>query len=300
MYDYVIVGAGSAGCVLASRLTDDPDVSVLLIEAGPPDSSDNIHVPVALSQLMHSQLDWDYSTLPERFADRRRIHLPRGKTLGGSSSTNWMVYIRGHRADYDEWRDEGCEGWGYDDLLPYFKRAEDNERGASEYHGVGGPLRVSEGRSRNPMTEAFLEACDQAGQRRNEDFNGAEQDGFGRYQVTQSDGRRCSTAVGYLRPAMSRPNLTVETFLQVHRVLFEGDRAVGVQAERMGELKEVRAEREVILCGGAYNSPQLLMLSGIGSAERLTMLQIPVVADLPAVGQNLQDHAGDRVVVESR
>jgi choline dehydrogenase len=291
MYDYVIVGAGSAGCVLASRLTDDPDVNVLLIEAGPPDSSDNIHVPVALSQLMHSHLDWDYSTLPEPFADRRRIHLPRGRTLGGSSSTNWMVYIRGHRADYDEWRDGGCEGWGYDDLLPYFKRAEDNERGASEYHGVGGPLRVSEGRSRNPMTEAFLEACDQAGQRRNEDFNGAEQDGFGRYQVTQSDGRRCSTAAGYLRPAMSRPNLTVETFLQVHRVLFEGDRAVGVQAERMGELKEVRAEREVVLCGGAYNSPQLLMLSGIGSAQLLTMLQIPVVADLPAVGQNLQDHA---------
>ncbi len=290
-YDYVIVGAGSAGCVLASRLTEDPDVSVLLIEAGPPDSSENIHVPLAFSQLLHSQLDWDYSTSPEPFADRRRVHLPRGKTLGGSSSTNWMVYIRGHRADYDQWREQGCEGWGYDELLPYFKRAEDNERGASEYHGAGGPLTVSEGRSRNPMTEAYLEACDQAGHRRNEDFNGAEQDGFGRYQVTQRDGRRCSTAVGYLHPAMSRPNLSVETFMQVHRVLFEHDRAAGVQAARLGESSEFRAEREVILCGGAYNSPQLLMLSGVGSAELLTMLQIPVVADLPAVGQNLQDHA---------
>jgi len=292
MYDYVIVGAGSAGCVLAARLTEDPDVSVLLIEAGPPDSIENIHVPVAFSQLIHSQVDWDYSTLPEPFANHRRVGLPRGKTLGGSSSINWMVYIRGHRADFDGWREEVCEGWGYDDLLPYFKRSEDNERGACEYHGAGGPLAVSEGRSRNPMTEAFLDACDQAGQLRNEDFNGAEQDGFGRYQVTMRDGRRCSTAVGYLHPAMSRPNLTVETFTQVHRVLFEGARAVGVQAARLGELRDFRAEREVILCGGAYNSPQLLMLSGIGPAELLTMLQIPVVADLSAVGQNLQDHAG--------
>ncbi len=163
MYDYVIVGAGSAGCVLASRLIEDPDVSVLLIEAGPPDTIENIHVPAAFAQLLHSQLDWDYSTGPEPFADRRRIHLPRGKTLGGSSSLNWMVYIRGHRADYDEWRDQGCEGWGYDDLLPYFIRAEDNERGASQYHGTGGPLTVSDGRSRNPITEAFLHACDQDG-----------------------------------------------------------------------------------------------------------------------------------------
>ena len=174
---------------------------------------------------------------------------------------------------------QGCEGWGYEDLLPYFMRAEDNERGASQYHGVGGPLTVSDGRSRNPITEAFLEACDQAGQPRNEDFNGAEQDGFGRYQVTQRDGRRCSTAVGYLHPAMSRPNLTVETFMQVHRVLFEDGRAVGVQAARLGEtgeLHEFRAEREVILCGGAYNSPQLLMLSGVGSGRAVERMQIPV------------------------
>ena len=291
MYDYVIVGAGSAGCVLANRLSEDPDVSVALIEAGPPDTLENIHVPVAFGQLFRTEVDWDYSTAAEPFADRRRIYLPRGKTLGGSSSTNAMVYIRGNRADYDGWRDNGCEGWGFDDLLPYFKRAEDNERGASELHGAGGPLTVSEDRAPNPITDAFLEACAQAGLPANEDFNGAEQDGFGRYQRTQRDGRRCSAAVAYLHPAMSRPNLTVEPYMQVHRVLFEGERAVGVQGARLGELHDFRAEREVILCGGAYNSPHLLMLSGIGSAGILGLLQIPVVQDLPSVGQNLQDHA---------
>jgi len=291
MHDYVIVGAGSAGCVLAARLTEDPDVSVLLIEAGPPDTIENIHVPIAFSQLFRTQVDWDYSTAAEPFVDRRRIYLPRGKTLGGSSSINAMVYIRGNRADYDGWRERGCEGWGFDDLLRYFKRAEDNERGDDELHGSGGPLTVSDDRAPNPITDAFLAACAQAGQPANADFNGPEQDGFGRYQRTQRDGRRCSAAVAYLHPAMSRPNLTVETYMQVHRVLFEGERAVGVQAARLGELHELRAEREVILCGGAYNSPHLLMLSGIGAAGVLTMLQIPVVQDLPGVGQNLQDHA---------
>ncbi|MGH2903614.1 MAG: GMC family oxidoreductase [Solirubrobacteraceae bacterium] len=289
-YDYVIVGAGSAGCVLASRLSEDPDVSVLLIEAGPPDSIENIHVPVAFSALFRTQVDWDYSTAAEPALDRRRVYLPRGRTLGGSSSTNAMVYIRGNRTDYDAWREQGCEGWGWDDLLPYFKRAEDNERGASALHGAGGPLTVSDDRAPNPITDAFLEACAQAGLPANEDFNGAEQDGFGRYQRTQRDGRRCSAAVAYLHPASSRPNLTVETYMQVHRVIFENGRAVGVQGARLGELHDLRAVREVILCGGAYNSPQLLMLSGVGSAELLTMLGIPVVQDLSGVGQNLQDH----------
>jgi choline dehydrogenase len=290
-YDYVIVGAGSAGCVLAARLSEDPDVSVALIEAGPPDAIENIHVPVAFSALFRTQVDWDYSTAAEPCADRRRIYLPRGKTLGGSSSINAMVYIRGNRADYDGWREQsGCEGWGFEDLLPYFKRAEDNERGASELHGAGGPLSVSEDRAPNPITDAFLEACAQAGLPANEDFNGPAQDGFGRYQRTQRDGRRCSAAVAYLHPASSRPNLTVETHLQVHRVLFEGEHAVGVQAARLGELCELRAARETILCGGTYNSPQLLMLSGVGPAELLSMLQIPVVQDLRSVGQNLQDH----------
>jgi choline dehydrogenase len=277
--------------VLAARLSEDPDVSVLLIEAGPPDTSENIHVPVAFSQLFRTEVDWDYSTGAEPFADRRRIYLPRGKTLGGSSSTNAMVYIRGNRLDYDGWRERGCEGWGYDDLLPYFMRDEDNERGASEYHGAGGPLTVSDDRARNPITDAFLEACAQAGLPTNEDFNGASQDGFGRYQRTQRQGRRCSAAVAYLHPVLARPNLTVQTYTQVHRVLFEGERAVGVQAARLGELHELRAAREVILCGGAYNSPHLLMLSGVGPAELLGMLQIPVVEDLPEVGRNLQDHA---------
>jgi choline dehydrogenase len=289
-YDYVIVGAGSAGCVLAARLSEDPSVSVALIEAGPPDTIENIHVPVAFSALFRTQVDWDYSTAAEPCADRRRIYLPRGKTLGGSSSINAMIYIRGNRADYDGWREGGCEGWGFDDLLPYFKRAEDNERGASELHGAGGPLSVCGDRAPNPITDAFLEACAQAGLPANEDFNGAAQDGFGRYQRTQREGRRCSAAVAYLHPAMSRPNLTVETYTQVHRVLFEGERALGVQAARLGELHELRATRETILCGGTYNSPHLLMLSGVGPAELLTLLQIPVVQDLRSVGQNLQDH----------
>jgi len=289
-YDYVIVGAGSAGCVLAARLSEDPDVRVLLVEAGPPDTNENIHVPVAFGSLFRTAVDWEYSTALEPQLDRRRVYLPRGRVLGGSSSINAMVYIRGNRADYDGWRDAGCPGWGYDDLLPYFKKAEDNERGASEYHGVGGPLTVSDSRSMNPLIDAWLEGAAAAGLPLNDDFNGAEQDGFGRYQATQRDGRRCSAAVAYLHPATSRPNLEVVPYMQVQRILFEGNRAVGVVAERLGVTREYRAEREVIVSGGAYNSPQLLMLSGVGPAELLTLLQIPVVLDQPSVGQNLQDH----------
>src|SRR5918911_495355 len=188
MYDYVIVGAGSAGCVLAARLTEDPDVSVCLVEAGPPDTAENIHVPGQFGKLFKTQVDWDYSTAPEPFLDRRRVYLPRGKTLGGSSSMNAMIYIRGNRVDYDGWRDAGATGWGYDDLLPYFLRAEDNERGASEHHGAGGPLTVSEGRSRNPMARAFVDAAAAAGHPLNDDFNGPVQDGFGFYQLTQRGG----------------------------------------------------------------------------------------------------------------
>ncbi len=290
-YDYVIVGAGSAGCVLAARLSEDADVRVALVEAGPPDTLENIHVPIAFPALFRTEVDWDYSTAAEPHADRRRIYLPRGRTLGGSSSTNAMVYIRGNPADYDGWRAAGCEGWGWEDLLPYFLRAERNERGASPLHGADGPLDVGDDRAPNPITDAFLQACAQAGLPANEDFNGPSQEGFGRYQRTQRDGRRCSAAVAYLHPAASRPNLTVETYLQAHRILFEGGRAVGVQAARLGELHELRAARETILCAGAYNSPHLLTLSGVGSAELLGLLQLPVVVDLPGVGQNLQDHA---------
>jgi choline dehydrogenase len=290
MYDYVIVGAGSAGCVLAARLSEDPDVSVLLLEAGPADTWDNIHIPLGVTALAHSAVDWDFSTGCEPHCDGRRIHLPRGRTLGGSSSTNAMVYIRGNRADYDGWRDAGCGGWGYDDLLPYFLRAEDNERGGSEYHGAGGPLAVADGRHRNPMMDAFVEAGEQAGLTPNDDFNGPAQDGVGRYQLTQRAGRRCSASVAYLHPALGRPNLTVETNVHVERVVFDGMRAVGVESSRLGEPLRYDAEREVILAAGTYNSPQLLMLSGIGPAEHIGTRLIMPILDRPMVGRNLQDH----------
>ncbi|GAA4705977.1 GMC family oxidoreductase [Phytohabitans rumicis] len=288
MYDYIIVGAGSAGCVLAARLSEDPTVSVCLIEAGPADTADNIHVPVAFGKLFRTHLDWDYDTHEEPSLDRRRVYLPRGRVLGGSSSINTMVYVRGSRLDFDGWNQPG---WTFDELLPYFKRSEDNERGESAYHAVGGPLAVSEGRSNNPMSAAFVEAGVQAGYPLNEDFNGATQDGFGFFQVTQRDGRRCSSATAFLHPVLDRPNLTVETNMQVHRVVIEEDRAAGVVGRRLDETVTLRAEREVILSAGTYNSPQLLMLSGIGPGWLLGALGIRVVLDQPLVGQNLQDHA---------
>ena len=293
MYDYVIVGAGSAGCVLAARLSEDPGVNVLLLESGPPDVNENIHVPLGYLQLGGTEVDWDIHSVPEEHCDHRRIPLPRGRVLGGSSSINAMVYIRGNRLDYDAW---GVPGWAYQDLLPYFRKAEDNERGADEFHGAGGPLAVSEQRSGNRISQAFVEAGVQAGLERNPDFNGASQDGVGVYQVTQRGGMRASTAVSYLHPAMGRENLTVMPYMHVLRILFEGSRAVGVAASRLGEVQEFRAEREVILCGGAYNSPQLLMLSGVGPAEHLTMRQIEVLLDQPAVGQNLSDHPATQLV----
>jgi choline dehydrogenase len=290
MYDYVIVGAGSAGCVLASRLSEDPAVEVLLIEAGGRDTSDLIHMPAGFPALMRTDKDWDHSSGYEPHCDNRRIYLPRGRVLGGSSSINFMVYIRGHRLDYDEWRDLGCAGWGWAEILPCFKRAEDNERGASELHGVGGPLGVSDGRSRNRIAQAYIDAAIAYGLPANDDFNGPEQDGVGWYQVTHRDGLRCSTAVGYLHPAIERPNLHVETDVQVLKILFDGTRAVGVQGARLGELLAFRASSEVIVSAGAYNSPALLMLSGIGRPDELAALQIDPVAEVPGVGENLSDH----------
>src|SRR3954452_12720006 len=295
-YDYVIVGAGSAGCVLAARLTEDPDVSVLLLEAGPADGKENIHVPAAFGSLFKTDVDWDYATAPEDGCNGRMMFLPRGKTLGGSSSINAMVYIRGARQDYDALRDAGNPGWGYDDLLPLFKRSEDDERGESEYHGAGGPLTVSDSRSRTPMSEAWVEAAVETGLERNGDFNGERQDGVALYQVTQRGGMRCSTAVAYLPPALDRPNLTVETNLQVHRLMIERGRAFGFAGARLGEPFEALAERELILSAGAYNSPQLLMLSGVGPAEHLATREIEVLVDLPGVGQNLQDHINSGVI----
>ena len=287
MFDYVIVGAGSAGCVLAARLSEDPDVSVALLEAGPPDTNENIHVPLGYLSLAGTEVDWGYASAPEPNCNGRRISLPRGRVLGGSSSINAMVYIRGNRRDYDEW---GVPGWTWEDLFPYFLKAEDNERGASEWHAVGGPLPVSDQRSGNRISPAFVEAGAEAGLARNEDFNGADQDGVGMYQVTQRGGMRASASVAYLHPALERPNLTVMPYTLASRVLFEGTRAVGVQATRFGEAQELRAERETILCGGAYNSPQLLMLSGVGPAEHLTMREVEVLLDQPAVGESLSDH----------
>jgi choline dehydrogenase-like flavoprotein len=290
MYDYVIVGAGSAGCVLANRLSEDPDVEVLVIEAGGRDDSELIHMPAGAAALMRTDKDWDYSSGYEPHCNNRRTYLPRGRVLGGTSSVNWMVYIRGHRLDYEEWRDLGCTGWGWDVMLPYFKRAEDNEWGASDLHGAGGPLAVSDGRSRNPIAQAFIDAGVAYGLPANDDFNGAEQDGVGWYQLTQRHGLRASAAACYLRPAMQRPNVHVETHLQVLRILFDGPRAVGVEGQRLGQLLRFGAAREVIVSCGAYNSPQLLMLSGIGRPDELAQLQIDPVAELPGVGQNLSDH----------
>jgi choline dehydrogenase len=293
MYDYVIVGAGSAGCVLANRLSEDPDVQVLLLEAGPPDVNQNIHVPLGYLKLGATEVDWDYHSAPEHECNGRRITLPRGKVLGGSSSVNAMVYIRGNRLDYDEW---GVPGWSSAELIPYFIKAEDNERGASKWHGAGGPLPVSEERSGNAISHAFVDAGEQAGLARNDDFNGEEQDGVGMYQVTQRGGMRASAAVAYLHPVMERPNLTVLPYMLVQRILFDGNRAVGVEASQLGQVQELRAEREVILCGGAYNSPQLLMLSGVGPAEHLMMREIEVLLDQPGVGANLSDHPATQLV----
>ena len=299
MYDYVIAGAGSAGCVLANRLSENPDVTVLLVEAGGPDTNPLIHMPVAWTALFRGDQDWDHSTVYEPHCNNRRIFLPRGKVLGGCSSINAMVYIRGNPLDYDEWRDFGCPGWGWEEMLPYFKRAENNERGHNEFHGVGGPLPVSDVRSRNAIAQAFIDAAIACGLPPNDDFNGAEQDGVGWYQLTQRNGVRASTAAAYLRPAMSRPNLHVETHVQLVKVLFEGTRAVGVQAARAGEVLEFSAEREVVVSGGAYNSPQLLMLSGLGRPEELALLQIPVIAESRDVGMNLSDHPTAGVIYAS-
>ena len=289
-YDYVIVGAGSAGCVLGDRLSEDPGTSVLLIEAGGPDTSDFIHMPLGYSAMFRSDKDWDYMTGFEPQCNNRRVYLPRGRMLGGSSSLNMMVYMRGNRIDYDEWADLGCTGWGWSDLLPYFIRSEDNEHGADPYHGTGGPLRVSDGRSRNPVAAAFIESGRNYGLPVNEDFNGESQDGVGWYQVTQRDGLRGSTASTYLREAEARPNLEVATNVQVLKVLLEGALAVGVQALRDGRPVEFRTDGEVLLSAGGYNSPQLLTLSGIGRGAELAGLQIAPVAELPGVGLNLQDH----------
>ena len=291
-YDYIIVGAGSAGCVLANRLSADPSISVLLLEAGPRDWNPFIHMPAGLAKLMlFKSINWSYQTEPEPALNNRRLYWPRGRVLGGSSSINAMCYSRGHRSDYDDWERLGNPGWGWQDVLPYFKRSEDQARGPSDLHGVGGPLSVSDLSFSNPLTDVFIQAAEQAGFARNRDFNGPTQRGFGLYQVTQRNGRRCSTAVGYLKPARPRPNLTVLTGAMTLGLSFSGsDRVSGVRFKRRGRVQTLQANREVLLAAGAINSPQLLMLSGIGPAPMLESAGVAVRHELPEVGRNLQDH----------
>lgn len=299
MFDYVIVGGGSAGCVLAARLSEDPAVKVCLLEAGPADRSILIHVPAGLALMAKmNQSNWALNTVPQKGLNGRTGYQPRGKVMGGSSSINAMVYIRGHRADFDGWAAQGNPGWSYGEVLPYFKRAENNERGADAFHGVGGPLNVMDLRSPNRFGPLFVEAARQCGHPANADFNGAEQDGVGMYQVTHRNGERFSAAKAYVTPLLNgpagspapRPNLTVVTDAHASRVLFEGKRAVGVEYRRLGATQIARAEREVLVCAGAFMTPQLLMLSGVGPASHLREIGIPVVLDSPGVGAQLHDH----------
>lgn len=290
-YDYVIVGAGSAGCVLANRLSANPRNRVLLLEAGPRDWHPLIHMPAGLAKLVNRKgINWDYYTEPESHLNERRLWWPRGRVLGGSSSINAMCYIRGDARDYDEWaRLAGDPRWSWEHVLPMFRRAEDNTRGGDEFHGTGGPLAVQDLRYHNQLSQLFIDAAVAQGYPRNADFNGKDQEGFGLYQVTQRNGSRCSAATGYLRHVRARANLRVFTHAVAQRVLFDGQRAIGVDYRRHGRLSRAEAG-EVILCGGAINSPQLLLLSGIGPADHLREHGIRVALDLPGVGANLQDH----------
>jgi choline dehydrogenase len=285
-FDYIIVGAGSAGCVLANRLSADGKHTVLLLEAGPKDTNIWIHVPLGYGRLFKEKtVNWMYQTEPEPGLGGRQVFQPRGKVLGGSSSINGLLYVRGQHEDYDRWRQRGNAGWGFDDVLPYFKKAENQCRGADAYHGAHGPLPVSDWRHADPLSEAFVKASVEAGIPFNPDFNGATQEGAGFFQTTTRKGRRASTAVAYLRPALRRRNLQVETSALGQRVLFDGRRAVGVEYRKDGVLRKARARKEVLLSGGAYNSPQLLQLSGVGPLALLKQHGIDVVLDAPGVGR---------------
>lgn len=297
-FDYVIVGGGSAGATLASRLTEDPAITVCLLEAGGDGTSLFVRTPLAVVAMLPGRPkinNWAYETVPQPGLNGRRGYQPRGKALGGSSAINAMLYIRGNPRDYDEWADLGCDGWAWEDVKPYFQKAENNERGADALHGDAGPLEVSNQKAPRPISHAFVEAAAELQHRRNDDFNGPEQEGVGLYQVTQfhnpeRNGERCSAAAAYLHPVLSRPNLTVITHAHATRILMDGKRATGVAYRQGKTAKQVQARREVVLCGGAFNSPQLLQLSGIGRSEDITPHGIDMVHELHGVGQNLQDH----------
>ncbi len=301
VFDYVIVGAGSAGCVLANRLSEDPDVEVALIEAGGRDFNPWIHIPSGYyKNILNPAITWQYGSGPEPHLGGRVINWPRGRVLGGTSAINGLLYVRGQANDFNVWRQLGCDGWAYEDVLPYFKKAEGQERGASELHGADGPLGVSDVRMDNPICDAFLASCIAEGIPATDDFNGEKQEGAGYYQLTNRHGRRSSTAVAYLHPVRSRANLTVVTKALTHKVLFDGPTARGVEIERNGQRETVQARGEVILSGGAIGSTQILQLSGVGPAEVLRAAGVDVHHDLPGVGENLQDHYQARLMYEMR
>lgn len=297
-YDYIVVGAGTAGCVLANRLS--AHAKVLLVEAGAADSNRNIKIPAAFPKLFKTNVDWAYFTDPEEQLNHRQLYWPRGKVLGGCSAINAMIYIRGHRCDYDEWRDAGNPGWGFDDVLPYFLQSEKNVRGNSRYHSGEGLLPVTELRCPNPLSNAFIEACEEIGLPYNDDFNGAEQEGAGLYQVNQFGGERWSSARAFLRPAINSGNLTIAADAYATRILFEKQTAIGLAYSSRGATLRAFADSEIILACGAVNSPHLLMLSGVGPADHLAEHAIPICCNLPGVGQNLQDHLAAGVMYECK
>lgn len=307
-FDYVIVGGGSAGSTMAARLSEDPNVSVCLLEAGGGGNGILVRAPAGAATMLPGRPkinNWAYETIPQSGLNGRKGYQPRGKVLGGSSAINAMLYVRGHKSDYDHWADLGCDGWSWDEVLPYFQKSENNERGADETHGASGPLQVSDQKEPRPITQAFVDAATQLQHRRRHDFNAGENEGVGLYQVTQfhdeaKNGERCSAAAAYLHPVMDRPNLTVITKAHATTILFEGKRAIGIAYRQNKQDKTIMAAKEVILCGGAFNSPQLLQLSGVGRPDDITRHGIEMVHELNGVGQNLQDHLDFILAYKSR